>query len=76
MVELVQCDEREEQIWHHPEPLEILLHRTRIYGPPGDNRLRRFKEREGDDWFLFDGITGQAVARIKPETWAKALAGI
>ena len=75
MVDLVPRNEREERIFHHAEPLEIMNHHTQLYGPAGDQSVRRFKIRDTDHWYLFDP-RGRAVARVKPEVWAKAVAGV
>jgi len=72
---LVSRDDREEQIWNHPEPLQVMDHHTKLYGPPGNQAVRRFKIRDMDHWYLFDR-SGRAVARIEPIEWTKAVAGV
>lgn len=62
-------------VWQHPEPELIIKHHTTVFGPPGDNRLRRLKSHDAEHWYLFDR-SGRAVARIEPVVLARAIAGV
>lgn len=75
MVDLIQTDERDEVRWRHPEPVLIMQHHTQLYGPAGDQSLRRFKSRDSEHWYFFSR-SGRAVARIEPRLLARVLAGI
>lgn len=75
-INLINQNPREEQIYHHAPPVEILRHQSEVWGPPGDQTVRRIKKNnERNPWYFFDR-TGLAVARIEPEVWAKAIAGV
>jgi len=66
-----------ERVYRCPKPVAQLQHESSVYGPPGDNRLRRLKsvDHDHDHWYLFSR-SGLAIARISPQEWAKALAGV
>lgn len=73
-VDLVEVDERRSRLYNCPKSVLQLHHESQVFGPPGDGRLRRLTA-DPDHWYLFE-TSGRAIARITPQEWAKALAGI